>query len=209
MTLIPDNMTFSGTGEVYLPGLPEPGGVAVPGGTNGMPYISYGGGVAGGASTKNTSDSFATGYNTVLFSETTNTPGLPDSGENFTQNSWDIANQGWNINTHSVYAQPFLLSDTYLHFSWKDYSDGTNYQTVLGTLQFDTVGTLVAIEYGSDQIAVPTLDINNGPGPGGIGIDTGGGSSPAPEPAEWALLMAGMGLSGAALRQRRRAAPAS
>ena len=202
VTVIPDDMIYSGHGTVYLPGAPEPGGIATPGGVDGTAFITYGGGVAGGPSTKNHADSIVTGFNTLLFSETTSTPGLPDPTENFTQNSWDIANQGWDAAHGAVFAQPRLVSDAYLHFSFKEYSDPINYQTVLGTLEFNPIGTLVSIEYNSNDTAVTPLGIDNGDGGDGL-LPPPKPTIEAPEPSEWALLMAGMGLAGVALRRRQ------
>jgi hypothetical protein len=58
---------------------------------------------------------------------------------------------------------------------------------------FGANGTYNTIIFGSDQAATLTVS----------GIGGGGGPPPIPEPATWAMLIAGFGLTGAAMRRRR------
>jgi len=92
-------------------------------------------------------------------------------------------------------------------FSESIYTSGFSFDLVAGTSYF-----AVVTGYDDTQFGAYVLDINGGSGNvslgggGGGGGGTGGGGGGAgavPEPASWAMLIAGFGLTGAAMRRRR------
>jgi hypothetical protein len=104
------------------------------------------------------------------------TPGLPGFGEAYGGSEVKVGLLVPNVDAGGLsYSGP---ADAYVHLTFTD--SGTQY---VGTAHVDGGGTLRTIEY----VDAPA-------GPGGV-----------PEPAEWALLIGGLGLAGAALRRQRQA----
>jgi hypothetical protein len=115
-------------------------------------------------------------YGSAALGLTANTPGMPVVGESFGANQ---------VKVGPLIPQPpvgelgyFGPADAYVHLTFTD--SGKQY---VGAAHVDGAGTLRTIEY----VDAPAA-------PGGV-----------PEPAEWALLIGGLGLAGAALRRQRQA----
>lgn len=90
----------------------------------------------------------------------------------------------------------FLESDTddYVGFGYVLGSGGSEFTVFdyFASDSFQTVGVHETILYGTDQAGRLTVTRN------------GGGGGVIPEPTTWAMLIAGFGMVGAAIRRRRR-----
>ncbi len=111
-----------------------------------------------------------------VLGDTSDTAGLPASGETFTNKE---------VKTSYLPASgPFGFStatgnDLFVHLAFR--SDGVTY---VGTADVGGDTTLKSIDYETAK-------------------DAGFGNIAVPEPEVWAMMIAGLGLTGAALRQRR------